>query len=268
MNAGKFSVFVKNLFVAASLLALASLPANAELLIGISFPSQGGGDNDVVAFDSTQPGTIIYEHPISASGVNGATEIDESLLTSPKLHLQGSSWFGTENRTIPSTLYWCETTFTIEFSSKYIEYFTGPEPSGYEDEVDTARSDQREFYSTTLDAPTLAVPREVLPPLISLRVSEKEPPRSSAASAPSNSSTSGPPSHTAQPVTGVLNFTLNQNTLQLDWPADHIGWILQTQTNPGINSQWFSIPGSSGTNHLDLTLDRANTSVFFRLIAP
>jgi len=65
-----------------------------------------------------------------------------------------------------------------------------------------------------------------------------------------------------------LTVTLNQNTLKLDWPADHIGWLLQTQTNPGINSQWFPIPGSSATNHLDLTLDRANTSVFFRLVAP
>src|SRR6476620_3861752 len=51
MNARKFRVFVKNLFAAASLLIFANLPANAELLIGISFPSQGGGDNDVVAFD-------------------------------------------------------------------------------------------------------------------------------------------------------------------------------------------------------------------------
>jgi hypothetical protein len=71
-----------------------------------------------------------------------------------------------------------------------------------------------------------------------------------------------------QPATNVLNLSLEQNTLQLDWPADHIGWNLQAQTNPGINSQWFPISGSSLTNHLDLTLDRANTSVFFRLIAP
>jgi hypothetical protein len=85
-------------------------------------------------------------------------------------------------------------------------------------------------------------------------------------SAASDSSIFG--SASAGPSTGILTVTFNQNTLKLDWPADHIGWILQTQTNPGINSQWFPILGSSATNHLELSLDRANTSVFFRLIAP
>jgi hypothetical protein len=246
MNAGKFKVFAKILIITGSLLALANAPANAELLIGISFPSQGGGDNDVVGFDSSDP------------------QIDESLLTLPKLHLQDSSWYGTENRTIPSTLYWCETTITFELSSKYIEYFTGSSPS-YSYWPGSAGSDLEESYSTTLDAPSLTVPRELLSAHISLDFSGKERPNSSAAS---NSSTSGSAYNALQPVTGILKVTLNQDTLQLDWPADHIGWVLQTQTNPGINSQWLSIPGSSLTNRLDQPLDRANPSVFFRLIAP
>jgi hypothetical protein len=41
-----------------------AMSARAELLVGISFPSQGGGDNDVVGFDSSNPGTILFDHPI------------------------------------------------------------------------------------------------------------------------------------------------------------------------------------------------------------
>jgi uncharacterized protein DUF4394/PEP-CTERM motif-containing protein len=56
---------VKKLLIAAvGVFAVASLTARAELLIGISFPSQGGGDNDVVGFDSSSPGTIQFDHPI------------------------------------------------------------------------------------------------------------------------------------------------------------------------------------------------------------
>ena len=214
-----------------TLVVAASLPANAELLIGISFPSQGGDDD--------------------------ATEIDESLLTLPKLHLQDSSWYGVENRTISSTLYRCETTVKIEFSSNYIEYFTNLESASYSYSSGPAKFNQVRSYFQSLAT------REQLP---SPSVSAKGAPDSSAAS---DSSISGPGSSSAaQPMTGILSVTLNQDTIQLDWPADYTGWILQTRTNPGINSQWFPVSGSSATNHLDLTLDRANTSVFFRLIAP
>jgi hypothetical protein len=70
-----------------------------------------------------------------------------------------------------------------------------------------------------------------------------------------------------QPIPGILTITLSQNTLKLDWPADHIGWTLQIQTNPG-NSQWLPVLGSSETNHLTLALDRVNACVLFRLVAP
>jgi len=242
MNAGKFRVFVQNFFVAGSLFALASLTANAELLIGISFPSQGGGDNDVVEFDSTHPGTIIFEHPVFAAGDNDTFQIDESLLTLPKLHLQDNPWFGSENRIWSSVI-------TIKpitnYSEAYMQY----------------------FHTNATVFPWSSY--SFGPAKIDQSVSTKGTPNSPAAS---DSSISGSVSATpSQPATGLLTVTLNRNTLQLDWPADHIGWILQTQTNsPGdpISSQWFPILGSSAINHVDLTLDRANSSVFFRLVAP
>lgn len=236
---------MKNLFIAGSLLALANLPANAELLIGISFPSQGGGDDD-------------------------AFEIDDTLLTLPKLHLQDAPFFGPENinwSSDPTIKF--STTYT--YTEFYVHYF-------HQDAIVTNLVFPSYSYSYSYSfvpgkfgqgGPcfTGLTVREQLPqPPLSGSVSGKVTLDSSGAS---DSSISGSVSAAAfWPATGLLTVSLNQNTLQLDWPADHIGWTLQTQTNPGINSQWFPILGSSATNHFDLTLDRANTSVFFRLVAP
>ncbi len=66
MSANTSARSFKNFVVATTvgLFTLASVSSNAELLVGISFPSQGGGDNDVVGFDSSNPGTILFDHPI------------------------------------------------------------------------------------------------------------------------------------------------------------------------------------------------------------
>jgi hypothetical protein len=239
MNAAKFRVFVRSLFVAGSLLALGSLPAQAELLVGISFPSQGGSDNDT-------------------------SEIDETLLTLPKLHLQDTSWSASENRNSSSysTIY-----FTIPATNLSIYYphqdlfFTNVVSPSYSYSFGPATFDRNGNFSTGLK-----IREQLPPPPLRLSVGGKAALQSSAVS---DSSISDSVTATAlQPVTGILTVTLNQNTLTLDWPADHIGWTLQTRTNVGINSQWFPIPGSSTINHLDLLLDRANSSVFYRLVAP
>src|SRR5882762_9445226 len=66
MTANLAPRFVKKVLIACTvgLITLASISTNAEQLIGISFPSQGGGDNDVVGFDSSNPGAIQFDHPI------------------------------------------------------------------------------------------------------------------------------------------------------------------------------------------------------------
>jgi autotransporter-associated beta strand protein len=64
-------------------------------------------------------------------------------------------------------------------------------------------------------------------------------------------------------------WSLTGNSLELSWPADHIGWYLQVQTNAptvGLTSNWVTVPGSSTTNRVALTVDPANGSVFSRLV--
>lgn len=76
------------------------------------------------------------------------------------------------------------------------------------------------------------------------------------------------------PFTYPTNITAtltNGNTLDLSWPADHLGWILQVVTNSlgiGPTNNWFSIPISSTTNQVFITINPANRAVFYRLISP
>lgn len=59
--------------------------------------------------------------------------------------------------------------------------------------------------------------------------------------------------------------------LTLSWPADHIGWRLQSQTNSlsvGLGTNWADVSGSTTTNQVITPMDAANGSVFFRMIYP
>ncbi len=68
-----------------------------------------------------------------------------------------------------------------------------------------------------------------------------------------------------------LNYAAVNNQLNLFWPADHLGWILQAQTNKlamGLAANWTDVAGTSyGTNAL-FNLTPTNSSVFFRLRHP
>jgi hypothetical protein len=57
------------------------------------------------------------------------------------------------------------------------------------------------------------------------------------------------------------------NDLSISWPADHIGWRLQAQTN-GLGMNWFDVADSAATNMMTVPIDPSNGSVFFRLVCP
>ncbi len=58
------------------------------------------------------------------------------------------------------------------------------------------------------------------------------------------------------------------NTLELSWPADHLGWHIETNavdvTDP---NSWFPLPGSEATNQVFLPIPSAGNA-FFRLSFP
>lgn len=68
-----------------------------------------------------------------------------------------------------------------------------------------------------------------------------------------------------------ITALVTNNALQLSWPADHLGWTLQTQTNSlsaGLGTNWVSIGGSATNTQFLAPLDAGNPSVFYRLIYP
>ena len=67
----------------------------------------------------------------------------------------------------------------------------------------------------------------------------------------------------------VLTNSFNNGSLTLSWPADHLGWRLQTQTNStGISTNWFTWPGSTNVTSVVIQVNPANPTVFFRLVYP
>lgn len=68
-----------------------------------------------------------------------------------------------------------------------------------------------------------------------------------------------------------LLAAVSGSSLNLSWPVDHTGWRLEVQTNAlstGLGTNWFTWPGSTGTNAVSIPVDPANASVFYRLVYP
>jgi autotransporter-associated beta strand protein len=66
-----------------------------------------------------------------------------------------------------------------------------------------------------------------------------------------------------------ITFTATGNTLDLQWPADHKGWTLQTNSaGVAVANAWFAYPGSAETNRVIITIDPTKANVFYRLVYP
>jgi hypothetical protein len=74
-------------------------------------------------------------------------------------------------------------------------------------------------------------------------------------------------------ATNPTNITtsVSGSVLTLSWPADHIGWRLQVQTNSlssGIGAGWTDVAGSTSVNSVNVTINPANGTVFYRMVYP
>ena len=69
----------------------------------------------------------------------------------------------------------------------------------------------------------------------------------------------------------VMTNSVSGGTLTLSWPADHLGWRLEVQTNSlnaGLGTTWFTWPNSTNVTTVPITLDPTAPTVFFRLVYP
>lgn len=66
--------------------------------------------------------------------------------------------------------------------------------------------------------------------------------------------------------TNIL-FSNSGGQLTLSWPADHIGWQLQSNcVGLTATAAWFTIVGSATTNQMTFTHDASKTNVFYRML--
>jgi len=68
-----------------------------------------------------------------------------------------------------------------------------------------------------------------------------------------------------------ITNSVSGNVLTLSWPVDHTGYRLQVQTNTlgnGLRTNWVDVPGSTGVNTTNFTINPVNGAVFYRLIYP
>jgi hypothetical protein len=87
------------------------------------------------------------------------------------------------------------------------------------------------------------------------------------------SSTSTPITQAVVPVSVgpvLIVFQAAASEFQVSWPTDHVGWRLQSQTDPpgtGITTNWVTVANSTLTNLMTIPTDPIN-NVFFRLVYP
>jgi autotransporter-associated beta strand protein len=68
-----------------------------------------------------------------------------------------------------------------------------------------------------------------------------------------------------------LTATFSSGALSLSWPATHLGWILQAQTNSlavGLSTNWTDVSGSAAVTSTNLPIDQTIPAAFYRLRHP
>ncbi len=78
------------------------------------------------------------------------------------------------------------------------------------------------------------------------------------------------PGGTASYPTNITS-SFGGGTLSLSWPATHLGWFLQQQTNSraiGLSTNWSDITGSDAMTSTNMAVNPANPTVFYRLRHP
>jgi hypothetical protein len=73
---------------------------------------------------------------------------------------------------------------------------------------------------------------------------------------------------TINPNPTNITVSVSGGTLSLSWPSDHLGWILQQQTNKLTDPNWVDVPGSAGITSTNVTINPSVPSTFYRLRMP
>jgi hypothetical protein len=66
-----------------------------------------------------------------------------------------------------------------------------------------------------------------------------------------------------------LTFSVSGDQLNLSWPSNYIGWLLQSNSlGLALSNDWVTLPGSASTDSVQITISPEATSIFYRLMHP
>jgi len=66
-----------------------------------------------------------------------------------------------------------------------------------------------------------------------------------------------------------ITFSVTGTTLNLSWPADHLGWMVQSNSvNLAVPADWQDISNTVSGVSYSITIDASQTNVFYRLRSP
>jgi hypothetical protein len=66
-----------------------------------------------------------------------------------------------------------------------------------------------------------------------------------------------------------MAYSVIGNQLDLSWPASYVGWLLQSNAaGLAASNDWFTVPGSTATNNVQITIRPVAGSVFYRMVEP
>jgi hypothetical protein len=71
------------------------------------------------------------------------------------------------------------------------------------------------------------------------------------------------------PIYGTnLTITPGGGNVTVSWPASHLGWSLEVQTNTlevGLSTNWVTVPDSDMTNSVVVPINAVDPAVFYRM---
>ncbi len=66
-----------------------------------------------------------------------------------------------------------------------------------------------------------------------------------------------------------ITFSVSGGNLNLSWPANYLGWILQQNTNSlNVSSNWFDVAGSASVTSTNIPINKNIPNVFYRMRHP
>jgi len=66
-----------------------------------------------------------------------------------------------------------------------------------------------------------------------------------------------------------ITFSVNGSALNLSWPTDHLGWLVQSNSvNLAVPADWHDLPNTAAGTSYSITINPSQSNVFYRLRKP